>query len=138
VLVPVVPPFPVVPPLPVVLVVGVVAAPGTAAPPELGEPAGVPPEFPAAAEPEEAPAPVLPEAEEEFEPDAVVEVFVVVVCDVVEAGGALLVGTVRVGAPAVFAEGEPPPQAETPRARATPAARAARGPAILARREVTG
>jgi hypothetical protein len=84
------------------------------------------------------PAPVLPEAEEEPEPvEPVVLVVLVEAVDVV-LGGALLVGTVRVGAPAVLAEVElPPPQAEMPTASARPAAKAASELVMRARREVT-
>jgi hypothetical protein len=57
----------------------------------------------------------------------VVVLEVVRVVDAATVGGALFVGTVSVGAPAVFATVDPPPpQAETPTASPTPAERAAR------------
>jgi hypothetical protein len=120
-------------------VVGVwVWVPGTPAPPEPPAPV-----FPDAAPPPVLPvepaAPVFPEEDEE-EPVLPEFVLVVVVVPVEEVmlGGALLVGTVSVGAPAVFAVDEPPPpQAEMPTARAKPAKRAASELVMRARREVT-
>jgi hypothetical protein len=122
----------VLPVLPVVLVV--VLVPGTPAPPEPPLPV-----FPAAVPPpvlpEEA-APVLPVFE--VEPEVLVVVVFVLEVEDVSLGGALLVGIVRVGDPAVSAGVEPPPpQAETPTASATPAARAAIALAMRVRREVT-
>jgi hypothetical protein len=98
----------------------------------------VPVEVPAEEEPEEAPVPELPdEAEDEPEPVAPVLVVEVAVVDELTVGGALFVGTVRVGAPVVLATVEPPPQAETPTASAKPADRAAIELAMRARRDVT-
>jgi hypothetical protein len=117
----------------VVAVVCVVCVPGTPAPPELAPPGVV---VPAAGEAAELPAPALPDdaADEPAPSVLVVVVFVVVVVDVDTVGGALFVGTVSVGEPAVFAWVELPPQAETPTASAMPAEKAATELARLVRR----
>jgi hypothetical protein len=117
-------------------VLPVLEVPGTPAPPEPDPPPVLPEAELEPVLPEEEP--VLPEAEPEPVLPELVEVVVVVPVVEVVLGGALLVGTVRVGAPAVLAVVElPPPQAETPMATAAPAQRAASELVKRARREVT-